>query len=74
MQTTRDCISEQLKAEPADDARQIEVRYRELCASIRQTDEISFKLLGFVPLISGASIFTFILTRIKIAVEPNPIP
>jgi hypothetical protein len=30
--------------------------YAELCSSIRTTDEISFKLLGLVPLVSGAGI------------------
>jgi len=31
--------------------------YSELCAKIRVTDEISFKLLGFTPLLSGSAIF-----------------
>lgn len=31
--------------------------YRETCNNIRTTDEISFKLLGLVPLVSGAGIF-----------------
>jgi hypothetical protein len=31
--------------------------YSEICAKIRATDEISFKLLGFVPLLSGSGIF-----------------
>jgi hypothetical protein len=34
----------------------VERYYGELCANIRATDDISFKLLGFVPLISGAGI------------------
>jgi hypothetical protein len=33
-----------------------EKRYAEICSSIRSTDDISFKLLGFVPLVSGAAI------------------
>lgn len=33
-----------------------EKRYAEICSSIRTTDEISFKLLGLVPLVSGAGI------------------
>lgn len=33
-----------------------EKRYAELCTSIRTTDDISFKLLGFVPLVSSAGI------------------
>lgn len=32
-------------------------RYEEICTAIRTTDDISFKLLGFVPLVSGAGIF-----------------
>ena len=35
-----------------------EKRYEEICASIRTTDEISFRLLGLVPLLSGAAIVT----------------
>lgn len=35
--------------------------YREICASIRTTDDISFKLLGFVPLVSGAGIVAALL-------------
>jgi len=35
-----------------------EKRYEEICTSIRTTDEISFKLLGLVPLLSGAAIMT----------------
>jgi hypothetical protein len=33
-----------------------ERRYTEICASIRETDNISFKLLGFVPFVSGAAL------------------
>jgi hypothetical protein len=32
-------------------------RYSEICTAIRTTDDISFKLLGFVPLVSGIGIF-----------------
>ena len=32
-------------------------RYSEICTAIRTTDDISFKLLGLVPLVSGAGIF-----------------
>ncbi len=35
--------------------------YAETCAQIRATDEISFKLMGFVPLVSGAAFLTFFL-------------
>lgn len=37
--------------------------YRETCNNIRTTDEISFKLLGLVPLVSGAGIFGISLDR-----------
>jgi hypothetical protein len=33
-----------------------ERRYAEICSNIRATDEISFKLLGLVPLVSGTGI------------------
>jgi hypothetical protein len=33
-----------------------EKRYAEICSNIRATDEISFKLLGLVPLVSGTGI------------------
>ena len=32
-------------------------RYSEICEDIRTTDDVSFKLLGFVPLVSGIGIF-----------------
>ena len=35
-----------------------EVRYEQICADIRFTDNVSLKLLGFVPLVTGAGIFT----------------
>jgi hypothetical protein len=37
-----------------------EVRYHEICANIRALDENSFRLLGFVPLLSGAAIVAVI--------------
>ena len=33
--------------------------YQEVCADIRATDEISFKLMGLVPLVTGAAFLTF---------------
>lgn len=33
--------------------------YQETCANIRATDDISFKLMGLVPLVSGATLLTF---------------
>ena len=35
--------------------------YAETCSDIRATDEISFKLMGIVPLVSGATFLTFFL-------------
>src|SRR4029450_12904322 len=34
----------------------IDRRYAEICSNVRTTDEISFKLLGLVPLVSGGGI------------------
>ena len=34
-----------------------QARYSEICTDIRITDDISFKLLGLVPLVSGIGIF-----------------
>src|SRR5918999_1507341 len=41
----------------------VERYYSELCSNIRATDDISFKLLGFVPLISGAGIIGVLSAR-----------
>ncbi len=41
----------------------VERYYGELCSNIRATDDISFKLLGFVPLISGAGIIGVLSAR-----------
>jgi hypothetical protein len=46
--------------------------YAEICSSIRATDDISFKLMGFVPLVSGAALLTFFLKE-KIAAEKAPL-
>ena len=46
--------------------------YAETCANIRATDEISFKLLGIVPLLSGATLVTFFLKE-PFAVEKAPL-
>ena len=35
-------------------------RYATICSSIKATDEISFKLLGLVPLVSGVGIFALV--------------
>lgn len=34
--------------------------YSEICSKIRATDDISFKLLWFVPLLSGSAIFVLL--------------
>jgi hypothetical protein len=46
--------------------------YRETCSNIRATDDISFKLMGIVPLLSGASFLTFFLKE-KVPVEAGPV-
>lgn len=37
--------------------------YDQWCADIRATDEISFKLIGIVPLVSGTGLLTIFLTN-----------
>jgi hypothetical protein len=44
--------------------------YKELRANIRATDEISFKLMGLVPLLSGAAFLTF-FSADKVQAKPN---
>jgi len=46
-----------------------EKRYSEICTSIRTTDDISFKLLGLVPLLSGAAI----VALLKGDIAPTPL-
>lgn len=46
-----------------------EKRYAEICTSIRTTDEISFKLLGLVPLLSG----TVMVVLLRAEVKPTPL-
>jgi hypothetical protein len=38
-------------------------RYSEICADIRTTDDISFKILGLVPFVSGAALATILGTH-----------
>ena len=45
--------------------------YGETCSSIRATDDISFKLMGLVPLISGATLLTLFM---KDTVSPKLAP
>jgi hypothetical protein len=45
--------------------------YAETCANIRATDDISFKLMGIVPLVSGATLLTFFLQG---TVSPDKTP
>ncbi len=42
------------------------VLYREICKKIRETDAISFKLLGFVPLVSGTAMIILCLEAEKL--------
>lgn len=46
--------------------------YAETCANIRATDDISFKLLGIVPLLSGATLLTFFLKE-PVTAEKAPL-
>lgn len=43
----------------------IEKRYAEICANIRALDENSFRLLGFVPLLSASAIAAVLLRDVK---------
>lgn len=49
----------------------VERLYAETCSSIRATDEISFKLMGFVPLVSGAALLSLFL---KESISPEKAP
>jgi hypothetical protein len=44
--------------------------YQEIRADIRATDEISFKLMGLVPLVSGAAFLTFFFED-KVRAQPH---
>jgi hypothetical protein len=56
----------------ASESRQ--ARYSEICTDIRTTDDISFKLLGFVPLVSGIGIFAVLdLIGGKVASWPTTV-
>jgi hypothetical protein len=46
--------------------------YAETCTQIRATDEISFKLMGLVPLVSGAALLTFFLNA-SVSAEKAPL-
>ena len=48
----------------SDDVVKVEQVYKETCQSIRETDDISFKLIGLVPLFSGGSILTLLGTKL----------
>jgi hypothetical protein len=49
-------------------------RYSEICTDIRTTDDISFKLLGLVPLVSGIGIFAVLdLLGGKVASWPTTV-
>ncbi len=40
--------------------------YTEVCKDIRETDDISFKLIGLIPLLSGGSILTFVVGKVVV--------
>ncbi len=42
-------------------------RFQELCTHLRATDEISFKLLGLVPLVSAAGIAVFLKAETQLS-------
>src|SRR6266545_1802154 len=46
--------------------------YKEICAHIRATDDISFKLLGLVPITSGAGIGLLVFFQKGDPVVPAP--
>jgi hypothetical protein len=50
-----------------EDAKQL---YDQLCANVRTTDDISFKLLGFVPLVSGVGITVLLSTSTSFSSLP----
>jgi DNA-directed RNA polymerase subunit F len=50
-----------------EDARRL---YDQLCENVRTTDDISFKLLGFVPLISGVGITVLLSTNTELSSLP----
>lgn len=52
---------------PADVAKQL---YDQVCASVRATDESSFKLLSLVPLVSGGGIAILLSTNTTLARLP----
>jgi len=47
--------------------------YQEICSSIRATDDISFKLMGLVPFVSGATLLTFFLNKEMIPPAKSPL-
>jgi hypothetical protein len=49
-------VTESNEASTSATALTVDKQYAEICSSVRATDEISFKLLGLVPLISGGGI------------------
>jgi hypothetical protein len=51
----------------------VERYYGELCSNIRATDDISFKLLGFVPLISGVGIIGVLSAREKLSLPSEAV-
>src|SRR5688500_9667686 len=59
-------------SDPTDIGRlSVERYYGELCSNIRATDDLSFKLLGFVPLVSGAGIIGVLSAKEELSL-PSP--
>jgi hypothetical protein len=56
----------------ADDAVTAAKVYEQTCQSIRETDDISFKLIGLIPVLSGGSILTLFGFKIDRSVT-NPV-
>jgi hypothetical protein len=64
---TREENATRLKDLSLDDAKQL---YDQVCANVRTTDDISFKLLGFVPLVSGVGIAVLLSTSTSLSSLP----
>ena len=60
-------VGEPMMASESDPAKlsplSVEALFTEICTDIRETDSISFRLLGLVPLVSGAALLTLMLSK-----------
>jgi hypothetical protein len=59
--------ADRIKNLTVGDAKQL---YDEVCVNVRTTDDISFKLLGFVPLVSGSGIAVLLSTNTSLSRLP----